>query len=155
MYTSFEEQTVGNRYKHKLLSAEKLLNLPTPILLCAGWHLYELAISNAGYKTISLNLSLAKALINIQESEIPSVITIKILNLLPNGQSIYLTDYEILFDPRYKLNVMKLFCEIARHHKLIIKWCGKNERDILVYSEPGYSDYIVYNESDYNITCVT
>jgi hypothetical protein len=140
---------------HKTLTPDALLNLASPVILCAGWKTYEQAISAAGYQTISLNLPLAKALVGKTETEITMVITATVIGLLPKNTPIYLTDYEMLFDPRYRLNVMKLFCEISRHNKLLVKWCGGIFKYLLSYSEEGYEDYHRYDVYDYEVTCVS
>jgi hypothetical protein len=78
-----------------------------------------------------------------------------VVGLLPKGAIVYLTDFEMLFDPRYSIDVMRLFCEISRYSKLIVKWCGNYDGECLTYAEPGYSDYARYKVGDYEIACVT
>jgi hypothetical protein len=81
-------------------------------------------------------------------------VTATVLGLLPKDTTVYLMDYEMLFDPRYRLDVMKLFCEISRRGKLIVKWCGGFDGSSLTYAETGYGDYAQYRVSDYEIACV-
>lgn len=145
---------MGIIISNRILAANKMLGLPSPILLCSKRNDYCKAISDAGIQTISLNLPLAKKLVGKNLSEITANITAIVLQLMPDGTPILLTDYEMLFDPRYNLDVLKLFSEIARHSKLIVKWCGSFDNDSLLYSEPGYDDYSKYRISDYEIYCV-
>ena len=142
--------------KHRLLYADDLIKILSPVILCAGFHILEDEIINtANYQTISLNLPLAKALEGKTENEITTTITAIALNLLPKNTPIYLIDYEMLFDPRYSIDPIKLFIEIARYNKLIVKWCGTiQNNDTLVYSVPGYQDYSRFKISDYDITVV-
>ena len=67
---------------------------------------------------------------------------------------IFLTDYEMLFDPRYSIDVIRLFYELSRRAKIVIKWCGTLDDNHLVYATPAYSDFHSYNIHDYDITCV-
>jgi len=142
--------------KHRLLYADDLIKILSPVILCAGFHILEDEIINtANYQTISLNLPLAKALEGKTENEITTTITAIILDILPNKTPIYLTDNEMLFNPQYNLDIIKLFIEISRYNKLIVKWCGTVQNyDTLVYSEPGYQDYSRFKINDYDITVI-
>ena len=143
-----------NIIRNRTLTADKLLTLPSPVILCVKRDDYNAAILDDGYQIFSLNLPLAKILIDKSESEFSTTVTDTIIALLPKDKNIYLQDYEMLFDPRYNLEVIKLFCEIARYNKLIVNWCGTYDEEILTYAEPGYDDYFRYKISNYNITCV-
>ena len=145
---------MGKVISRKTLTPKELLRLASPVLFCSSWQFYKTIIEDSGFQTISLNLPLAKALIGKSEKEIIASITDIILGLLPKQNPIYLSDYETLFDPRYRLDVIKLFCEIARHNKLFIQWCGGLINGFLTYAEHGYTDYAKYKVSDYEITCI-
>ena len=145
---------MGLLVNSRALTADQLLRLPSPVLLCAKRDDFTKAILEAGIQTVSVNLPLAKELVGQPVSEILTNVTATAVRLMPDGLPVFLTDYEMLFDPRYNLDVIKLFCEIARHNKLIVKWCGSFDGDSLVYSEPGYDDYAKYIVSEYEITCV-
>lgn len=138
----------------RVLTTSKLLRLPSPILLCVNRPDFDKAISDAGFHEMSLNFPLAKELSGKTEKEISASIMSTVSRLLPKCEKIYLTDYEMLFDPRYELDVIKLFCEISRHKKLIVQWCGSSNENFLTYAELGYDDYAKYKISDYQIVCV-
>ena len=145
---------MGTLINNRILSPYKMMALQSPIILCVHRNDYIKAISDANIQAVSLNLPLAKSFAGKSEREIIVVINETVLNLLPIGESIYLQDYEMLFDPRYKLDVIRLFSEISRHNRLIVKWCGGFDGKSLTYAEPGYADYAAYKISDYNIVCV-
>ena len=145
---------MGIRHNNRALAASELLRLQSPVLLCAKRGDFIKALSDAGFQTVSLNLPLAKAIIHSQELDIMPNITEIVISLMPDSSPIYLADYEILFDPRYKLDVMKLFCEMSRYNELIVQWCGSVEKEMLIYAEPGYEDYARYAIGDYDINCV-
>ena len=145
---------MGQAINNRILTATKMLELPSPIILCVRRPDFDKAIKENGYHIVTVNLPLAKALQGRTVQEISTSVTPIIIDLLPKGNAVYLIDYEILFDPRYKLDVMKLFCEISKHNKLIINWCGGSTDDSLTYAEPGYDDYVKYRINDYEIACV-
>jgi hypothetical protein len=145
---------MGKVINNRTLAAGKLLDLPSPIILCVHRPDFDKAIAESGCQTLKLNLTLAKALSGKPVQDITAGITAEVIGLLPDGAAVYLSDYEMLFDPRYKVDVMKLFCEISRYKKLIVKWRGGFTNEALTYAEPGYADYAKYKISDYEIACV-
>ncbi|MDR0221048.1 MAG: hypothetical protein LBI54_06570 [Lachnospiraceae bacterium] len=145
---------MGRIINNRTLTAKNLLELPYPVLLCMRRQDLENTISDAGFQNASLNLPLAKAFVGKQQNEIATGITATVLGLLPKNASLYLSDYEMLFNPHYRIDVIKLFCEISRFNQLIVKWCGGFANDTLTYAEQGYDDYVKYTISNYDITCV-
>jgi hypothetical protein len=82
------------------------------------------------------------------------MLTDAVCGIMPQNEPVYLTDYEMLFDPRYEIDVLRLFVELARRNKLIVKWCGQASEKTISYAEPGYSDYKQYKISDYDVAIV-
>lgn len=145
---------MGEIVSARKITAKDLFKLIPPIILCSSRPDFEGAILENGYKPISLNRQLASSLVGLDIKDIRLNLTDRIREILPKNDSVYLTDYEMLFDPRYELDILRLFIEISRKNKLIIKWCGKATEKILSYAEPGYADYRQYKVSDYNIVIV-
>jgi len=146
---------MGKIIKKSLISIDDYKASKLPMILCNCKPLDEHAIIEAGYNYFSLNYPLASALTNLPDVTRVNNVQETVFSLLPKNTPTYLTDYEMLFDPRYNLDVIKLFIEIARYNKLIIKWCGKVQNEsTLVYSEPGYQDYTKYNINDYDIIII-
>ena len=145
---------MGKVINNRTLTVKRMLALPLPIILCNQRDDFDKGIAEAGYQTVLLNLSLANALRDESTSETPVNLTSIIIALLPKGEAIYLTDFEMIFDPKYNLDVMKLFSEISRHNKLIVRWCGRFSADSLIYAEVGYEDYVIFKISEYEISCV-
>ena len=145
---------MGKTINNRTLLASKLLEIPSPILLCVHRSDYENAVLDAGSHIVSLNLPLANELVGKSEDGKFANITETVLKLMPNNAPVFLTDYEMLFDPRYELDVIKLFCEISRYEKLVVKWCGKYDDGFLTYAEQGFDDYKKYKISEYEIACV-
>lgn len=65
-----------------------------------------------------------------------------------------LEEYEILFDPRYDVDAIKVFTELARRQKVVVKWCGRLNGNSLEYATPDDKDYHSFRIQDYDIICV-
>jgi hypothetical protein len=147
-------ESMGRTYNSRILAASELSRLSAPIILCIDRPDFDKVIADAGYQVVSLNLSLARLLAGLAPSDIQSVIGDRICELLPQTKPVYLTDYEMLFDPRYELDVLRLFVGLSRRNKLIVKWCGDVDGDTIVYAEQGFEDYKRIKVSDYDVTVV-
>ena len=145
---------MGNVVNNRLITAEELLQLTSPVILCSNREDFIKALTDNGFETVSLNLQLARLLTGHDLTDIRTVLVDSIQKILPHNEPVYLTDYEMLFDPRYDIDVLRLFAQLARQRKLIIKWCGKIKEETLTYAEQGYSDYRQYKIKDYDITVV-
>ena len=63
-------------------------------------------------------------------------------------------DVDVLFNPHYKVDVLKVLIAAYKQHPFSLIWPGTYKNGKLVYSEEGYPDYQVYEISDYDIICV-
>ena len=145
---------MGRIVSNRSLTAKELLQLKPPVILCTNRPDLERAINESGYQTVSLNLPLAQSIINLDLREVCSVLPRNVQEILPPSKPVYLVDYEMLFDPRYEVDVLRLFVDIARRNKLIVKWCGKVDGETLTYAEQGYADYKRYKINDYDVVIV-
>ena len=75
-------------------------------------------------------------------------------NLFTGKDNIYIKDFEMLFDPRYEIDVLKLFCDKARITNVAVKWPGKYINGKLTYADPGAPDYHEYDCNAYQIRIV-
>ena len=104
-------------------------------------------------KTIQALLN--EALVKKDTAIRPQFVADEVMKIVSSIQGpIFLTDYEMLFDPRYSIDVIRLFYELSRRAKIVIKWCGTLDDNHLVYATPAYIDFHSYNIHDYDITCV-
>jgi len=145
---------VGKIVNARRTTAQELLKLAPPIIICSSRPDFEGAIKKNGYKQISFNKQLASMIAGLDIKAIRLCMADKIRKIIPNNDPIYLTDYEMLFDPRYELDVLRLFIEISRKNRLIVKWCGKGTEDYLSYAEQGFADYKQFKVSDYDVAIV-
>jgi hypothetical protein len=137
---------------HNLISKHRAGQFP--IIFCALNEAEERVILDAGYQRIYLNLQLAEALTAFEGPSRTALAPETALSLIPRGASLYILDYEMLFDARYGIDALKFFIDISRRQRLIVKWCGRLADKTLVYAQPGHPDYRQYPVADYDVTCI-
>jgi len=146
---------LGTLIKSSLFSKKMLEKANLPVVLCSSAPRLKRIIAEAGFIELSLNKTLAEALLEKDIAIRPQFVTDKVMKIVLSIRSpVFLTDYEMLFDPRYSIDVIRLFYELSRRAKIVIKWCGTLDDNHLVYATPAYSDFHSYNIHDYDITCV-
>jgi hypothetical protein len=146
---------LGTLIKSSQFSKKMLNNANIPIVLCSPAPRLKKIIAEAGFKELSLNKILAEALIKKDPAIRSQFVADEVMKIVSSIQGpIFLTDYEMLFDPRYNIDVIRLFYELSRRAKIVIKWCGTLDDNHLVYATPDYSDFHSYNIYGYDITCV-
>ena len=75
-----------------------------------------------------------------------------VLAQYPDG--VIIKDMDVMFNPEYKVDVLKILQETRKQKSYSVVWPGRFEDGKLIYSEEGYPDYKVFNLDNYDITCV-
>lgn len=75
-----------------------------------------------------------------------------VLDRYPDGVTI--KDIDVLFNPAYKVDVLKILISARKRKRYSVVWPGKFEDGRLIYGEEGYADYKVFNIADYDITFI-
>lgn len=75
-----------------------------------------------------------------------------VLDKYPGG--VIIKDIDAMFNPDYKVDVLKILIAARKRKKYSVIWPGKCENGKLIYGEEGFSDYKTYDVDDYDITCV-
>ena len=75
-----------------------------------------------------------------------------VLDRYPDGVTI--KDIDVMFNPEYKVDVLKILIAARKRKRYNVIWPGWLEDEKLIYGEEGYPDYKVYRIADYDITCV-
>ncbi|HRU49733.1 MAG TPA: BREX-3 system P-loop-containing protein BrxF, partial [Bacilli bacterium] len=146
---------LGTLIKSSQFSKKMLERTNMAIVLCSSEPRLKKIIAEAGFKELSLNKILAEALVKKDTAIRPQFVADEVMKIVSSIQGpIFLTDYEMLFDPRYSIDVIRLFYELSRRAKIVIKWCGTLDDNHLVYATPAYIDFHSYNIHDYDVTCV-
>lgn len=129
-------------------SPQNQAGLLKPIVYCCQ---YEGVKEHA----VSINLELAQALKAFKPKRRTMQIErcfAEILLKLPEG--VVLKDFDVLFNPDYKVDVMKMMVNTCKAKPFSIIWPGTFDGTRLVYAEEGFQDYKTYDVSSYDITCI-
>lgn len=76
----------------------------------------------------------------------------RILDTLP--QKVVIKDIDVMFNPVYKVDVIRILMEANKRHPFTLIWSGRYDDGRLIYSEEDLVDYKTYEISDYDIVCV-
>ena len=135
-------------------SAELSREAKIPLIICTGSARLKRQLMESGFEDFSVNVPLAEALLKYPEESRSHRVSEVFLNILPNRGKLHLMNFEMLFDPRYAVDALKLFTEAAKHRQIAVEWPGKLDGTMLTYADPKYEDYHRFNTEDYTLTCV-
>lgn len=133
---------------NRILSLKNQSGLPRLVIYCnPSKKLIEQAVS--------LNHTLAEVLIQYK----PARRTLQVercfqtaLAKLPDGAVI--KDFDVLFNPEYKIDVLKILIRNCKVKPFSVIWPGVLKDGKLLYAEVGYKDYKEYDVDAYDVTCV-
>lgn len=117
--------------------------------------IYNKAISEIASKATAVNKLIAAELVDLKPSSRTMQLEkrfVKVLDSLPEQPII--KDIDVLFNPAYKVDVMKLLSSAYKQKQFSLVWPGSYTDGKLTYSEEGYPDYRVYEINDYDIMYV-
>lgn len=105
---------------------------------------------------INLGIELGKRLKEIDKSKRVDSVLVELEEVFKEikSETLLVQNIDILFNPQYKLNILKYFINLARTRMVVIEWPGKTNGNILQYSEVNYDDYTKYNLKDYDVVCI-
>ena len=76
----------------------------------------------------------------------------KILVELPDN--LVIKDFDVMFNPAYEIDVLKIFVSLRRSKMFSLIWPGTLTDGKLIYAEESYRDYKVYDINKYDVACV-
>lgn len=78
----------------------------------------------------------------------------KVLDSLPENPII--ENVDVLFNPAYQVDVLKVLCAAYKHKPFRLIWPGTvdEESGTLVYAEVGFADYRTFCLSDYDVNYI-
>lgn len=139
---------MGTIIPARKFSKDNVSGLLKPIIYCCS---YE-GIANTA---VPINLLLAEKLVDCK----PNRRTIRIetffnqiLEQLPDGTVI--KDFDVMFNPEYKVDVLKIMAASCKKKTFSVVWPGKFEDGKLFYAEDGYKDFKAFSIEEYDITCI-
>lgn len=131
-----------------MLSSKNQIGLSKPIIYCnPSADLIEQAIP--------LNRTLAEALIQYKLARRTFQVERcfqAVLAKLPDRAVI--KDFDVLFNPEYKIDVLKILIRNCKANPFSVIWPGTLQDGKLIYAEIGYKDYKEYDVDAYDVTCV-
>lgn len=146
---------MGATISVSMLNADVLKKTTTPIILCSFPKRVARLMEGGQYVPLNLNIKLAEALLKFPQSQRSRRANDEVMSIVSQcDKPTFLEDYEILFDPRYDIDAIKVFTEIARRQKVVVKWCGRLNGNSLEYATPENKDSQSFRIQDYDITCV-
>jgi len=101
---------------------------------------------------LELSLTLKEISIDKRYDSVQKVLDNIFSNL--NSNNLMVVNIDILFNPSYKLNVLKYFINLARTKMVLVQWPGEIKGNVLQYSQINYADYVKYDLKDYGIACI-
>ena len=97
-----------------------------------------------GGRWLNLNLELSRRLLELDLTakqralRLPQVLE----DLLGEyGSPVMLCHIEILFDPAFEQDPMRLLKQLSRRRTIVCAWSGVTEGGFLIYGEPGHREY--------------
>lgn len=107
------------------------------------------------HKELSIGEKLSSELRKYNKDERNSLVYQKVEEIVKEStEKLILTNLDILFNPDYKLDILRLVVQLSKNKNLIIEWPGIYDNESLIYSKPEYLDYRRYLIKDYDILCL-
>lgn len=139
---------MGRIVQYRLLQSENQMGLMRPVVYCDEKYCKDL-------QPVILNEKLASLLIEIELERRTRWLERCFQEVLVDvPEKSYIRDFDILFNPVYKIDVLQLLIVANRHKAFSILWPGTVTDRKLIYAEDGYADYKEYDIEQYDITCV-
>ncbi len=139
---------MGTIITNKTLLGKNQSGISKPIIYCSP-------SSDLLSQAVPLNHTLAELLIgykiNRRSFQIENCLK-KSLSQLPDD--VIIKDFDVLFHPDYKIDVLKILINTCKTKPFRIIWPGRLQDGKLYYAEEGFADYKEYNVEDYDVTCV-
>ena len=113
------------------------------------------ASPNFAYTPISMNKALAAELMKLKPFRRSMQLERsfeKLLDDLPDNPVI--KDIDVMFNPEYKVDVMKILVSAFKRKPFSLIWPGMCSGTKLTYSEEGLPDYKSFEIIEYDIVCV-
>lgn len=139
---------MGRIIQYRLLQSENQTGLMRPVVYCDEKYCESL-------QQVAINEKLAALLIKIKPERRTMRLERCFQEVLANiPENSCIRDFDVLFNPAYKIDVLQLLIVANRNKPFFVLWPGTVIDGKLVYAEDGYADYKEYDVEQYDITCV-
>jgi hypothetical protein len=117
--------------------------------------IYDQKVKELPSPAISISKELSKCLLAIPPKSRTMRLSASFKHILAEYQEpVIIQDIDVMFNPAYKVDVLRILTEVRKAKCYSTIWPGRIERGLLIYSEEGYPDYRVFKIADYDVTCV-
>lgn len=139
---------MGKVLQARSMPSSGYAGLMKPIIYCT----VDAAIEAAA---VSINLELAQKLAVLRPKRRTMRLEacfMEVLNSLPDD--VVIKDFDVMFNPDYKVDVLRIMTVTCKKKPFSIIWPGKYEDGKLFYAEDGYPDFKAFSVEDYDVTCI-
>ena len=130
----------------------EISRLPDDAAMISRLLIYMIAIQKM-HEPRSVSQPLAEALLackpNRRSMKLEQIFN-NVLDTLPDGAVI--KDIDVMFNPDYKVDVLKILMASRKRKRYSVIWPGRCEEGKLIYGEEGFPDYKTYDIENYDIT---
>lgn len=117
--------------------------------------IYYHALKSLQKQPVSVNRELSEKLIEIRPKRRSMKLEQcfnEVLAELPDG--VIIRDFDVMFNPDYQVDVLKILTDARRHKNYSAIWPGEEKDGKLIYSVEDYPDYKTYEIENYDVTCI-
>jgi len=139
---------MGKVINRASFQAAQRSGLLKPIIYCGGF-------ADVADEAKPINIELAKELEALRPKRRTMQLEAcfnRVLDSLPDNAVI--KDFDVMFNPAYKVDVLKILVTSCKRKPFSVIWPGRYEDGKLFYAEEGYPDYKVFDINNYDVTCV-
>ena len=139
---------MGDVISYRQFSTQKVTGLLRPIIYCFP----DKAMVDSA---VPLNHALAEKLSALKPKRRTMRLAAcfeEILKTLPDN--VVIKDFDVMFNPDYKVDVLKIMVDACKRKPFSIIWPGKCEDGRLFYAEDGYPDFKIFSVEEYDVTCI-
>lgn len=139
---------MGNIISSKHFSPNHISGTLKPIIYCCR-------VDSVEQEAISINVLLAEKLKLFRPNRRSirlEMLFNEVLEQLPDD--VIIKDIDVLFNPNYKVDVMKILMMACKKKNFSLIWPGSFQDGKLSYAENGYQDYKIFNVEEYDVTCI-
>ncbi len=105
--------------------------------------------------SVSISVQLATKLASVKPTRRAMRLEQFFLQVLMSlSENPVIRDFDVMFNPEYEVDVLRIMCSAARTKPFSAVWPGKYEDGRLIYAEDGYADYKAFDIKQYDVTCV-
>lgn len=112
----------------------------------------RLAAEQVAGRVVNLNLELSRRLLDVPAEQRPLRFA-RILDeiLSPDAAPALLDRIEMVFDPAFQQDPVRLLRHLSRTRTVVAAWSGRTEGAFLTYAEPGHPEYRLYPVEDLSL----